>query len=352
MMIYMNNNTQSDNKTKRICVVDTPFSLFYYLLLFGVNEDDIFVMSKNIPKPIRDNINHIYFPINQIYPYDTIKHILMDLWFFILLFYDINKLRIKLKLKTKGFNVKSYGHGHLLFSFPLYEYQDSSIIEDGVGNYAPLPEFKEFSPIPKFIFNKLFGKYIRKPIDGFGTHPKIKHIYLTKNQGYVKHIESKVITKGLDELTNSIDKNQKDKILKIYNADTIINSIDENDILLLTEPFTECLELTIEEEIEIYKDIISKYNPNQIIIKPHPGERKDYSKYFPDIRIITTPFPLELFDLMDVKFKKIITIESSAALNFKNIEVEFYNGKISNEKINKRRERVKKQYQKLYNKKN
>lgn len=342
------NNNQPDSKIKRICVVDTAFSLLYYFLLFGVNEDDIIIISEYIPKPIRDNVNHIYFPINRIKPYNSLKNILIDLWLFIRLAYEILKLRIILYIKTRGYDVKAYGHGHLFFSFPVYEYEDNGIIEDGIGNYAPLPEFKEFPPILKFIFNKIFGKYIRTPLDGFGTHPKIKKIYLTKDQGFVNHIKDKVITKRLDELINSIDKSQKDKILKIYNADTLFKNINKNDILLLTEPFTEYSELTIEEEIDIYKDIISKYDSNQIIIKPHPGELKDYSKYFPNIRVITTPFPLELFNLMDVKFKKIITIHSSAALNFKDVEVEFYDGEINNEHVNEQRKQVQKQYRELY----
>ena len=340
-------NNQPNSKIKRICVVDTAFSLLYYFLLFGVNEEDIIIMSDYIPKPIRDNINHIYFPFNRLYPYDSIKHILIDLWLFIRLAYEILKLRIILHFKTKDYSVKAYGHGHLLYSFPVYEYSDNGIIEDGIGNYAELPEFKEFSPIPKFIFNKIFGKYIRRPMDGFGTHPNIKRIYLTKNQGYVDRIKDKVITNGLDELIYSLDKNQKDKILKIFNADTVFNSINKNDILLLTEPFTECRELTIEEELKIYNDIILKYGSKQIIIKPHPGEKKDYTKYFPNVRVITTPFPLELFNLMEVKFKKIITIHSSAVLNFKDVEVEFYDGEINNEKVNKGRKLVKKQYQEL-----
>ena len=216
---------KKSNKTKRICVVDTPFTLLYYLLLFGVNENDTFIISKNIPEYIRPNLNYIYFPITQIYPYDSLKHVIIDLWLFIRLFYEILKLRIKLHSITKGHHIKTYGHGHLLFSFPLYEYEDNNIIEDGIGNYAELPEFKEFSPITKFIFNKMFGKYIRKPIDGFGTHPNIKKIYLTKNHGFVNHIKDKVISNGLDELINSMDKEQKNKILKIFNADKIINNI-------------------------------------------------------------------------------------------------------------------------------
>ena len=78
---------------------------------------------------------------------------------------------------------------------------------------------------------------------------------------------------------------------------------------------------------------------------------KDYSKYFPNIRVITTPFPLEIFNLMEVKFKKILTIHSSAALNFKDVEVEFYDGEIKNENVNKGRELIKKQYAEVLKKK-
>lgn len=340
---------QKSNYDKiKICVVDTPFSLFYYLLLFGVNESDIFIMSKNIDESIRENIEHIYFPINKLYPYDNAKNLLKNLILFVKLAYEIFKLRIKLYKKTKGKKVETYGHGHLLFSFPLYEYSDNAIIEDGIGNYAPLPKFKDFSPIRKFLLNKIFGKYTHTLYDGFGTHPNIKKIYLTKNEGFSEYIKDKVIVKELNELINSIDETDKNKILKIFNANEIPN-IKETDILLLTEPFSEWSELTLEEEMNIYKDIISKYSIEQIIIKPHPTEKKRYQEYFPEIRVINTTFPLELFDLMGIKFKKIITINSSAALNFKDVEVEFYDGKINNDFVNKQRKQLKKQYKKMKN---
>lgn len=350
-MDTMTNKNKQLKQIKRICVVDSPFTLYYYLLLFGVNDDDLFIVSYNIPKHVRDNLNHIYFPITRIYPYNSLKHILIDLWLFIRIAFEILKLRIKLHSKTKGYEVKALGHGHLLFSFPLYEYPNSALIEDGIGNYAKLPEYKEFSSMQKFIFNKIFGKYIRKPMDGFGTHPNIKEIYLTKNQGVSEYIKDKVIVNGLDELINSTNDKQKNEILKMFNVAEIADNIKESDVLLLTEPFTESFELTLKEELNIYKDIISKYDSKNIVIKPHPRETKDYKKYFPDIRVITTPFPLEIFNLMDVKFKKIITIHSSAALNFKDVEVEFYEGEINNETVNIGREQVKKQYYELINKK-
>lgn len=342
------NKTKNSDKIKRVCVIGTPFTLFYYFLIFGVNEEDIIITSYHIPESIRKNINHIYFPISVILPYTSISNILINCIRFIKIVFYILILRIKLYKKTKGHNVKAYGHGHLVYSFPLYEYENSTIIEDGIGNYAELPKFKEYSPIPKFFLAKIFGKYVRKLYDGFGTHPNIKEIYLTKNHGYSDLIKDKVIVKELDELINSIDENQKNKILKIFNAHEIMKlGIKKTDILLLTEPYSEGYELPIEEEIKIYSHMISKYDPNQIVIKPHPREKKDYTKYFPNSRVITTKFPLELFDLMGIEFKKIITINSSAALNFKNVEVEFYEGEISNEHVKRQREHVKTQYNKL-----
>lgn len=350
-LIIMGQNKKSD-KIKHVCVIDTPFTLFYYLLIFGVNDKDIFIMSYHIPESIRKNIDHIYFPITVICPYTSIKNILKDCILFVEITYQIFKLRIILHKKTKGYEkIKSFGHGHLLFSFPLYEYPNSAIIEDGIGNYAKLPEFKEFPPIQKFLLAKIFGKHIRKLYDGFGTHPNVKEVYLTKNEGYSDLIKDKVIVKELDELMNSIDENDKNKILKIFNADEIMKlNIKKTDILLLTEPFSEGFELTIEEEIKIYRDLISKYDFNQIVIKPHPREKKDYTKYFQGVRVITTKFPLELFDLMGIKFQKILTVNSSAALNFKDVEVEFYDGEINNEIVNMQRKQVQKQYQELKNK--
>lgn len=80
--------------------------------------------------------------------------------------------------------MKAYGHGQLLFSFPIYKYPDSVLIEDGIGNYADLPEYKEYPQILRFIFGKIFGIYYRRLYDCFGTHPNVKEIYLTKNEGY------------------------------------------------------------------------------------------------------------------------------------------------------------------------
>ena len=44
----------------KMCVVDTVYSLFIYLLIAGFSKEDIFIFSKGIPLSIRSNIPHIY----------------------------------------------------------------------------------------------------------------------------------------------------------------------------------------------------------------------------------------------------------------------------------------------------
>ena len=331
---------------KRLCIIDTPYSLFLYFLICGVNKDDIFVMSNHIPKTIRNNINHIYFPYNTFHRNNFIKNIFI----LIRLVFEIFKLRIILYFKTKNFNVEVYGHAHLLFSFPLYDFENSFIIEDGIGNYADLPVYKEFHPLKKFIYEKFFGKYFDTIYDGFGTHPNIKKIYLTKDSGFSDLIKDKVEVVDLGYLINSLSLDEKLEILKIFNAEDILNEdISPNSILLLTEALYENNDLSLDEEINIYKEMISDYDSKEVVIKPHPRDQKDYTKFFPNVKVIKTSFPLELFGLLGIKFKKILTIHSSAALNFKDVEIEFYDGEISNESINKARIQIKKQYYDLIN---
>ncbi len=339
----MNNKNLTN---KRLCIIDTPYSLFLYFLICGVNKDDIFVMSNHISKDIRKNINPIYFPYNNFYSNNSVKNIFI----LIRLIFEVLRLRIILHFRTKNCNVEVYGHAHLLFSFPLYEYENSNIIEDGIGNYADLPVYKEFPPLKKFIYEKFFGKYFDTIYDGFGTHPNIKKIYLTKDSGFSELIKDKVEVVDLEKLIVSLSSDEKSEILKIFNGEDILNEdIPSDSILLLTEALYEGNYLSLDEEINIYKEMISKYDLKDIVIKPHPSDQNDYTKFFPGVKVIKTRFPLELFGLLGIKFKKILTIHSSAALNFKDVEIEFYDGEINNETINKTRLKVKKQYEDLIN---
>ena len=320
-------------KIRRVCVVDTVYTLLLYYLICGINEEDIFIMSGGIPKEIRKNIKHIYFPHfknDDIPDSNLILIMLKRLLIIVKRVYGILKVRIMLFFKTRNYDIKVYGQGHTNFSFPLYEYENSYIIEDGLGNYMNLvePDYSQ-SRLLKFL-----GSYTNDIYEGFGTHKNIKKVYLTKNE-VPELIKNKVEIINMKKLWDEKTENEKNKILKIFNIEKLVNQLEENPILLLTQCYSEDNLLPYDEEIGIYKYLIEKQENKNIIIKTHPREKKDYSKIFPDIFVIDKPFPLEIFKCIDKNINKIITISSSAALTFKDeCEIELYNGKTSSELIN------------------
>ena len=316
-------------KTRKICVVDTVYTLLLYYLICGIDEDDIFIMSGGIPKEIRKNIKHIYFPHfkhNDLPDSNLILIILKRLQIIIKRSYGIIKLRIILFFKTRNCDIEVYGQGHLNFSFPLYEYENSYLIEDGLGNYMDLlkPDYSQ-SKLLKF-----FGFYINELYEGFGTHKNIKKVYLTKNE-VPEIIKNKVEIINMQKIWQGLSENEKNEILEIFNIN--LDKIDFNNdfVLILTEPFTEEQFTTLEEELSIYNNLIEKFKDKEVILKPHPRDPKNYYEIFPDIKIIDKYFPIELLGLVGIEPSIACSIVSTALLNLKKSKIYVYDGELKNE---------------------
>lgn len=330
-----------NKKEKRIIVIDTVYSLFLYYLICGYKETDIIIVSGGIPKSIKKKFKHVSFPHMGPVNYSTLKtfaKIKTKINRIIKRSYGIIKLRLTLFIKTRNFNISVYGLGHTYFSFPLYEYENSYLIEDGLANYMELttPNYN-LTRLEKF-----FGFYVGWE-DGFGTHKNIKKIYLTKKE-IPKIIKDKTEVIDLQKLWNEKTETEKNHILELFNIKEAINNINDNTILLLTQCISEDNILPFDEEINIYNYLIKKQKDKNIVIKTHPREKKDYHLIFPELTVIDQPFPLEIFKVIDVNIKKIITVSSTAALNFKETcEIEFYDKKTSSDELNNMIDAFKKQ---------
>jgi len=317
-----------EKKIKRICVVDTVYTLLLYYLICGINKEDIFILSGGVPKEIRKNIKHIYFPHFKHSDLPDSNLILITLKRFLILTkraYGIIKLRILLFFKTRNYNIEVYGHGHLNFSFPLYEYENSYIIEDGLGNYRDLaePEYSQ-SRLLKF-----FGFYTNDLYEGFGTHKNIKKVYLTKNE-IPKIIENKTEVIDMHKLWKDLTENEKNNILEIFNIKLEDINFNNETVLILTQPLAED-NVTLKEELSIYNFLIEKFKDKNIIIKPHPRDPKNYNEIFPKIKIIDKYFPIELLNLIGIEPDIACSVVSTALINFKKSKIYVYDGELKNE---------------------
>lgn len=335
-------------KHKNICLVTTVYSFFLYLLIKGYNEDDIYIFTAWFPKEISKNVKHIQMPKvifrgKKFADIDSLSGIYKNIIGFFKYFYGYFKLRILLFIKTFNCTVEVYGHAQTPFSYIFFENKNSNIIEDGMENYtAKITETHKVNPIIDFILH-ICGIYFLNQCECYGSHKNIKNVYLTHEHNHPL-IKEKVKIINIKDLWNNLSNKNQDKILEIFNVD--IRGIDFNKktVLILTQPLSESELISIEEEdeINIYNEIIDKFDDYQIIIKPHPRDTKNFEKIFPNMKIIDKNFPVEILSLINITPTVVCSIVSTALYNFEKSKIYVYDGELTDERlINDRKELLK-----------
>ena len=327
----------SKNK-KNICLVTTVYSFFLYLLIKGYNEDDIYIFTAWFPREVSKNVKHIQLPPVQFKgkkfaELNSISGIWENIIGFIRYFYGYLKLRILLFIKTYNCDVEVYGHVQTPFSYIFFE-NTSNIIEDGIENYtAEICETHKINPIID-SFLHICGIYFLNTCECYGSHKNVKNVYLT-NEFTHPLLNDKVKVINIKKLWNNLSDADQEKFLEIFNVN--IDGIDFNKktALLLTEPLSEghLISLTEEEEINIYKEMIEKFEDYEVIIKPHPRDTKDFEKIFPDVKIIDKSFPVEILTMININPTVVCSIVSTALYNFEKSKIYVYDGKLTDEII-------------------
>ena len=323
----------SKNK-KNICLVTTVYSFFLYLLIKGYNEDDIYIFTAWFPREVSKNVKHIQLPPVQFKgkkfaELNSISGIWENIIGFIRYFYGYLKLRILLFIKTYNCDVEVYGHVQTPFSYIFFENENSNIIEDGLGNYKDeICETHKINPIiDKFLH--ICGIYFLRTCECYGTHKNIKNIYLT-NKNEHPLIKDKVKRIDIKKLWNNLTAEEQTELLNLFNVNAPEINFNGKTALILTQPLCESslIDISLEDEIKIYNDMIKRFDDYNIIIKPHPRDTKDFKKIFPNVTILNRSFPIELLDLINIKPTVICSVVSNALLNFEDSEIYVYPGEI------------------------
>lgn len=274
-------------------------------------------------------------------PINSFRGILENILGYLRYFYGYIKLRLILFFKKKNkYNYEVFGHAQTPFSFIFYENENSYIIEDGLLHHIPdIMKTHKINPIIDKILHVL-GIYFLNQKEALGSHKNIKKIYLTQENNHPL-IKDKVEILNLSKLWESKTTHEKECILNIFNINfNDLDNIDDESFLLLTQPLSEDKFMDYDDEIEIYKNIINKFSSQKIIIKPHPRDKKNYAKIFPNINIIDKDFPIELIYLLGIKPKIVGSVVSNALLNFKDSEIYIYDGELKSQRLEESRENL------------
>lgn len=320
---------------EKIFLYDQDRELLIFLLLANLLEDKITYI---IYKPKENMLKNLKGKKLVISRNDIISKI--KIFNRLKMGFYIKKLRSEEKemlRKIQNEEAKLYGVDFLDLGKRIFFKEKLYMIEEGTATYTRLIEKKSFKEILIKIFNKFLLLEEREKIYGYGD--KVKKIYLTENlcKEIPKGLEKKAEIINLKDLWNKKSEEEKKIILDTFNFNNeILKKVDENTVMLFTQPLSEDNVITEAEKIELYLKIMKKYNNQSIIIKPHPREKTDYSKYFPSCYVMKEKYPVEILELVGINIKKAVTIFSSAAFGLgKNIKIDFYGTEINNKIFNR-----------------
>lgn len=228
-------------------------------------------------------------------------------------FYYLSKyLYIQKEIRNCNIDLKKYDNIYIFNDVLLlgrcinYKKIRYHLIEDGTDCFKNNKVMiKGKSRIRAFVKNVILGLY------DMGESKNIIDIEVNDMSNiFIK--KQNIIEKSKKQLFCELTKDDKEIIKRIFLKDNDLEKYD-NFSLIITQPLYEDNFLKSEiEKVRIYKSIIEEYcKGEKYVIKTHPREKTDYSKFFKNV--INYNFPLEIINFIDdLQFNKVITISSTS----------------------------------------
>lgn len=279
---------------KAIAYLPNLYSLFQYLLLEPYKkEDTLFFIHDLFPTSVSARMKNVVFLLNNSYK---------------------NKITSFLRIHYYAFinrSIPIFLGGHLLYANKFLScFTNIFYMEDGTLSYECETKSENlFFHKRKSIKGRLFYGDIHPWL---GLADNVRKIYLTGILPIPKIMADKVEIINLKQLWLQKNRKEQEDIKQLFlPADFDSSVMTGYDVFLLTQPFTnDCF--SEQDNIEVYRKLLSGYDESKVIIKPHPAERINYQHYFPKAMVLNVCCPFELLFFMGCNIKKVISVNSTA----------------------------------------
>jgi hypothetical protein len=316
----------------RVCIVGSVFGLLTYLLYSSEFEiqQTFFFFHYAIDQSIRRR-----FPYHHCFSKEMMRHPI-----YMIMFVRILQIIRWPFLK----HAKIFAQDHYLdCSYYLIGNKKYTYIPDAPYAFISLntgltkniyDNFWRIHKLRRKLASLIIGGVFGYP---YGSSRLCSELIVPANEMLPQYLKGKkIISIDFKNLWRISSNSKKALILFLFD-------INENDIKLMkskpnivcTQPFSTDGTIDSNEQYQIYLKIINNYNPNSLLIKTHPRDKFDYKNKFPDIPVFDKIVSIELFEQLNITFKKVITVFSSSALSLGNdTEIDWYGSEISDSLFN------------------
>lgn len=280
-------------------MVETVYTLFLYLILVGesVFNHTFFFCSDALSEFVRCKLPHYYcFKL----PRCRWKRWIFRIW----LYYTV-PLRFPF---IKRSNI--YGGDNYLFSSGIASSHDLILLEDGLSNYSLIPANRLLYKLRRILMGQIAAEGCG------GVSPTVKKIMLTGLLPIPKQIQDKTEIISVIDRWNGLSPSYRARILGLFNCSTEeLEEISSYQNILFTQPMVEDGLITLEDELNLYRTLLVDCDQSKLLIKVHPRDTLDFSKYFPEAKVWHSLLPMELVSLLGIRFQEVYTVFSTAALS-------------------------------------
>lgn len=173
--------------------------------------------------------------------------------------------------------------------------------------------------VQKLIYGDIYADY-------YGNNKWCQCIHLLEeNQSPI--LDSKnVKIQSLEELWSNATESKRQFIISLFGLNSEdISLLRNKPIIFFTQPLIEDCKLSYDDYCDLLNKLFSHYDKNDIIIKTHPRDKFDYSKYFPEIAVYSKTVNSQLLQLLGLSPKRVVTFCSSAVEAFpESVECDYY----------------------------
>lgn len=299
----------------RVYIGYTVYSLYLYLLYSTEEEIDntFFFIGEGIHKSICEKLENKHYFSDDLY---EPKNKISGLFYRICLRYQSRR---KWSFLTKS---QIFAQDHFFFSAALIGKRNYTLIEDAPNVFLRhrdgLNKIKKTPAQIIFDLNNLFRKFIENSYSGpMGDNAQCRSVLMTNIESDPILSNKQIIQVNETEYWRRSSEAKKNKILTVFNiTPEDLIQLKKRKVIVFTQNFASLGFLPEEELVDVYAERISKYPPDEIIIKKHALDRVDYRKYFPSAYVFDKNVPMQLLNLLDIRYETAITICSSAVLSF------------------------------------
>ena len=302
---------------KRFCIADTVYALFVYLLYSS--EEDIkntfYFFQSGIPDSVQQKLpNRRKFSL--IYGWNMVRKAIA---------LTIIRLICRMRYRIPAGSTVLAQDQIPIFGY-LIGKNDYTLLSDGPQCFSSNAAYFERVQREKNSFRAFLSRLILTKwyFRLYGFNRQCKKI-VVEEMDHADYVDQKLMeVVDFRETWDKASDSKREMILDIFGlSGELRKCITGRNVVLFTQQLSTDGTITEAEQIKIYRDALAGYDLSKVVIKPHPRDKVDYSKYFPECGILNSPAPMQLIGLQEWwnGFDTAITIFSSSVTSVPNAKI-------------------------------